>query len=133
MIRKRAFSAEKVQFRGSGPISISARADGFVGFKDVDLTDVEQLNLIASASARSGAVGGSIEVRTGGPEGALVGEVVIELSTGGGWRRRAEPKALSLGGASGVQDLYFVFKNESARPIDPLFSFSRIEFVKEAN
>jgi cytochrome c len=31
----------------------------------------------------------------------------------------------------GVHDLYFVFKNEKAKPADPLLSFSNIKFLEE--
>lgn len=33
--------------------------------------------------------------------------------------------------AAGVHDIYFVFKNEEAKPIEPLMAFSTITFVSK--
>jgi cytochrome c len=34
---------------------------------------------------------------------------------------------------SGVHNIYFVFKNGTAKPVDPLMSFSAIKFKDEKN
>lgn len=120
---------EVTQFRGTGPLSVSAYAGGYIGFNDVDFTGVSSLELGARASGRTGHIGGVIEIREGSQTGSLVASVDIELATGGGWRRRTPPKVVEMD-LSGQVDLYFVFKNEAARDIDPLFSLSNITFVR---
>jgi cytochrome c len=51
--------------------------NGFIGFKQLDLTGIKQLELGAMAMPRMGYVGGTIEVRLDGPEGDLLGQTEI--------------------------------------------------------
>lgn len=124
---------EASQFRGSGPTTVRAKDGGYISFENIDLTGIGSLNLVVTASTRAGDVGGMLEVRLGGAEGALLGAVDVEVSSGGGWRRRPEPKTMTFDAQQGMHDLFLVFKNESAKDIEPLFSLSSIEFVRAAN
>jgi hypothetical protein len=56
---------------------------------------------------------------------------------GGAGRQNARPEppptpsVMVPSETSGFQTLYFVFKNEAARDIDPLFTLSGIRFINE--
>ncbi|HZX75067.1 MAG TPA: carbohydrate-binding protein, partial [Cyclobacteriaceae bacterium] len=51
----------------------------------------------------------------------------------GGGRGGAAPVKVDLKEVSGVHNIYFVFKNGTAKPVDPLMSFSAIKFKDEKN
>jgi cytochrome c len=153
-----------VKARGMGRgESVVPFANSYLGFRQLDLTGIEQLELDAAAQSREGSVGGTIEVRLGSPTGPLAGQVVVEKAPevdmaklmaemennankpGSGPNATAEkkpapprnpfaraPVRLSLTNASGVHDVYLVFKNEQAKPIQPLLSFSSIKFLNAA-
>jgi len=46
----------------------------YLGYKNIDLTDIGQIELTAMAMARNGALGGTVEVRLGSPTGTLIGQ-----------------------------------------------------------
>lgn len=123
---------EAAQFRGSGPTTVRARHSGYISFEQIDMTGIAALQMIVTASLRAGDVGGQLEVRLDGVDGPLLGIVDVEVSSGGGWRRRPEPKQLDFEAKDGMQDLFLVFKNETAKDIEPLFSLSSIEFMRAA-
>ncbi|MFK7848114.1 MAG: PQQ-dependent sugar dehydrogenase [Rhodothermales bacterium] len=124
--------AEVTQSRGRGPLRVNAKAGGHIAFHAIDLSGISTIELLASASPRAGAIGGMIEVRKGSVAGELLGMAEIKVSTGGGWRQRAEPVSIDISGQTGQHDLFFLFKNAEARPIDPLFVFSNISFAQDA-
>jgi cytochrome c len=53
--------------------------NGYIGFRQFDLTGIKQLELTAQAQRRQGNSGGTIEVRLDSPTGPVVGETTIEL------------------------------------------------------
>ena len=55
-------------------------ANGHIGFRQIDLTGINALELAASAQRREGSSGGQIQVRLDAPTGPLVGEVTVELA-----------------------------------------------------
>ena len=125
--------------------AIIPKANSHVAYKDVDLTGISRAEVVAQASARNDNVGGTIEVRTGSPTGPLLGQGTVNLPGGG---RGAGPTAgdaqtaggggggRGRGGAGGLQiplkpttgvhDVYFVFRNPAATPIQPLMTVSSI-------
>ena len=55
--------------------SFYVKGDGsYLGFKGLDLTGVSQVDVVAMATQRVGAVGGTVEVRLDSPTGPLVGQ-----------------------------------------------------------
>ncbi len=62
---------EASQFRGSGPTTIRAKDNGFIAFENIDMTGIGSMRLIATASKRSGDVGGVLEVRMGSENGRI--------------------------------------------------------------
>ena len=159
-------------------------ANGYIGFRQLDLTSIKQLELAASAQRREGSAGGQIEVHTDSPTGPLIGEATVELApevdmeklmaqmeagpkpaAGGGAAPTASggsptpgtpgngsgaalskangpsagfnpfarpPVYLTLQATEGVHDVYFVFKNDKAKTIQPLMSLSTIKFLNAA-
>lgn len=145
-----------IKARGMGAgVSLMAFSNGYIGFKKLDLTDIQQLDLVASAQKREGAVGGTVEVRLDSPTGELIGQTTIDVAQ----PRTAAPTATSIQNAggttqpksttaaapasaprsagspkvelkqtSGVHDVYLIFKNDQAKAIEPLLSLSALRF-----
>lgn len=124
----------------------------YIAYKDIDLTNIEKLELNASAQRREGSVGGTIEIHLDSPTGFLVGtekvdiapeidiaKVMAEMESE---KKNAKPGAaakpfnpfarppvfVKLKENKGKHDIYFVFKNDNAKAIEPLMSFSKITF-----
>jgi cytochrome c len=56
----------------------------YLGYKDLDLTGINTIEISASAQARTNAAGGVIEIRLDSPTGAIIGKTApIEVSQGG--------------------------------------------------
>lgn len=146
-------SAE-VKARGMGAgENVIPYAGGYIGFRQIDLTGIKQVEMNASAQRREGSAGGTIEVRLDSPTGPSIGELALELAPevdmakvmaemesaakANGGKPVAPPRnpfnrppvVLPLKATTGLHDLYFVFKNEQAKPIQPLLSFSTIKFM----
>jgi cytochrome c len=141
------------------------RNNGYIGFKNLDLTGVKELELNATANPGEGFAGGTIEIRIDGPTGMLVGTTEIKpvnpyaafmsaanaTQNAGGKKAKPEVKTkaaakkpvfdidaiIAAGGRTkvdmkkvdGRHDLYFVFLNDKAKPVEPLLSLSNIKFV----
>jgi cytochrome c len=59
-------------------LNIIPKANGYIGFKQLDLTGIPQLEISAMALKMMGYLGGTIEVRLDKPDGELLGQVTIE-------------------------------------------------------
>ena len=59
-------------------LNIIPKANGYIGFKQLDLTGIPQLEISAMAFPMMGYLGGTIEVRLDNPDGELLGQVNIE-------------------------------------------------------
>lgn len=130
--------------------------NGSIGFKQIDFSGIKQMELSAMAMPRMGYVGGSIEVRLDSPTGDVIGQTEIiakdpvfapptanSVQNAGGAKAKPAPKKkaapfnpfaspgikLQIKPISGVHDLYFVFKNDKAKPDDQLMSFSNISLT----
>ncbi len=143
----------------------------YIGFRQLDLTGIKQLEINAAAQRREGSAGGTIEIRLDAPTGPLIGEKTIELAPevdiaklmaemesaekAGASAKSGPPAAggpgapatkpggppaprnpfarppvhLSLKATEGVHDVYFVFRNDQAKAIQPLMSLSSIKFM----
>lgn len=55
-------------------------ANTHIGFRQLDLTGIKQLELGAAAQRREGSSGGTIEVHIDSPTGPLIGEKMVELA-----------------------------------------------------
>ena len=79
-LRNKYVDPEKAEIqKGSNVTTTPSRSfniigdNAHIGFKQIDLTDIKQIDLIVSAQPRVGAVGGVVEIRLDGPDGKLIG------------------------------------------------------------
>ena len=117
--------------------------DAEVGFEDIDLTGVQQIDLYVQVSTRVQAKGGQVEVRLGSPTGTLIGtsnavgpkeQAFMRPPAGVNpieWRRQNATKAqvVLTQAVEGKQDIYFVFKNPQAKPEEILMNIQEIRFM----
>lgn len=100
-------------------VTIGTRSGAYVGFKQLDLTGISSIAFAAMAPIpQLNAAGGRVEVRVDSLGGTLVGTTpVIEPDSAMG-----APKELRAPiAATGVHDVYFVFRNEQAKSGQSLF------------
>ena len=112
-----------------GSTNVVGRKDGYVEFKKIDLTGIKQMELAAYATTLENNPGGTIEVHADSPTGTLIGQAAFE-------QLDAKPKSQNwiktdVKETAGIHDLYFVFKNDKAKPIDALLLFNAIKFEDE--
>lgn len=158
----------EIKARGMGKgENVIPYANAQLGFQQLDLTGIKQLEMDASAQRREGAAGGTIEIRIDSPTGPIIGQTVLELApevdmakvmaqmesqqkqqnaqasgaqgaAGAAGAKPAAPAAspfarppvrVALKETNGLHDIYFVFKNNEAKAIQPLMSLSTIKFI----
>lgn len=113
-----------------------------IGYKNIDMTGIRQIDLFLQAPPRAGAAGGYVEVHIDSPTGPLLGTtgVVKPKQVGFGrppegvdpvkWRRMRNTQVQAvLEPSEGRHDVYFVFKNEQAGPEQILVQVSEIQFL----
>ena len=107
----------KMSFGGSNLV-IPAISGSYLTLKQVDLTGIAALQLGASApKSQLNAVGGVVELHIGSPTGTLIGKSeFLEASDAVGFAPGTLLVPISLPSEfyGKMQDLYLVFKNESA-------------------
>jgi cytochrome c len=114
--------------------------------QQIDLSGILQIDVLATINQRNGGIGGSVEIRLGSPSGELLGQSEkIGRKEGGGfrppqgvnpieWRRQNANRAkVTLKPTTGLQDLYFVFKNADAKGEQVLMSILEIEFKNKVD
>jgi cytochrome c len=102
---------------------------GYFGFKRIDLTHIREISVSAFAVQWTGAAGGVLECRIDSPDGKLVGQTrMIEVLA----EKKKTKELIPIGslGISGKHDIYFIARNSSALPYQPLFQVSSVEFKK---
>ena len=119
--------------------------DSHIALKGIDLTGVQQIDVIANISQRNSAIGGSVEIRLGSPTGEVLGssEKIGRVEMGFrppqgmdmlDWRRQVAPRAKTpIKATNGVQDVYLIFKNPDAKGEEVLMSLIEIEFKNKAD
>lgn len=116
-----------------GTVSVIPTANGYIGFKKLDLTGIRQLELNVTTSPRENNPGGKIEVRIDSPIGALLGQSEVPSVADEPRNANAAPLKIPVKTTNGLHDVYLVFKNDQAKPIEPLMSLNSIRFVDEKN
>ena len=110
-------------------VTIGSRSGAFVGFKQLDLTGISAIVFSALAPVPNvSSAGGRVEVRLDSATGVLVGETTViqpQAAMGPPSRLRAALKP-----TAGVRDVYFVFRNESAKEGQNLFVLFTAAFVR---
>lgn len=117
----------KMSFNGNSFV-IPVKSGAYIALKQVDLTGITQVELMALApKAQLNAQGGFIELRLGSPKGKLVGKTAFIGDNGGGFR--ANPTLMKLEPSSGFHDIYFVFVNPEAKEGGSLMVLSNTRFM----
>jgi cytochrome c len=128
--------------------AVLPRAGSHIGYRGVDLTGVTRVEVAAQAQGRGGHAGGRIEIRTGSPNGPIIGQLDVLLAGGrggptasdiqaaggrgqGGGRGGAGGLGIDLKPTTGVHDLYFVFTNDRAASAQPLMTLASITLAVE--
>lgn len=112
--------------------AVIPRANSHIAYKNLDLTGITKAEVVAQASARNDNVGGTIEVRTGSPDGPVLGQGAVNVpdtGSGAGATPAGRPVQITLKPTSGVHDVYFVFKHPTATAIQPLMTLSSIALL----
>jgi cytochrome c len=97
----------------------------YIGFEHIDLTNISNMTMVASAPKNYGFFGGTVEIRIDSPDGPIVGtssEIVAIESTGGAPSiAKAQIKP-----TQGYHNLYFVFRNPNTTVGQNLFTLINI-------
>jgi cytochrome c len=111
-------------------ITLPSRSGSFARFRQLDLTGISEIVFAAVAPAAYGSVGGKVEVHLDSATGPLAGETAMMQPTPGD----APPAQLraALKPATGQHDVYFVFRNEQAKPQQLLLILMTATFVNGA-
>ncbi len=127
--------------------------NSYLGYKNIDLSNISEIEVSASAQTRVGAAGGVIELRKGAIDGPIIGtsdKIVPQdfrqgpppaaaTPTPGTTATATPPPAqprrqggsklkIAIPANTGQSDIYFVFKNEEAKEKQNIMSVSAIEF-----
>lgn len=123
--------------------------NAYLGYKNIDLNEISQIELTAQAQTRVGASGGFVELRLDSPTGTLLSKSeIIEprevrmgppptTTTTPANGQAATPPArpnpnttlkIAVPANAGQHDVYFVFKNDKAKDSQIVMSVSAIEF-----
>ncbi|AHM60579.1 cytochrome c class I [Flammeovirgaceae bacterium 311] len=110
-------------------IVIVQENDSYIGFNQLDMTGIRQLDFLAIAPKEHlNAAGGKIEVRLGSPTGKLVGESAGIRQQSMGKNVNPPRVPVTITPTEGVQDVFFVFKGNKSGDQQALFTISGIEF-----
>ncbi len=110
-------------------VTIGARSGAFVGFKQLDLTGLSAIVFSASAPVPNvNSTGGRVEVRLDSVTGVLVGQTEL-IQPQPAMVAPLELRA-ALRPTTGLHDVYFVFRNESAKEGQNLFVLFTAAFVR---
>jgi cytochrome c len=128
--------------------------NAYMAFKNLDLTGVKEIKVVAEAPGRANSPGGTVEARLGSPDGELLGssekieQVNIDFRAElrkmreawekggqkgprpgfGDVRDKFQPKILFPVNKVGKHDVYFVIRNPEAKEGEILLQFDNIEF-----
>jgi cytochrome c len=114
------------------PFAMPSKSGSYSKFRQLDLSGISEVVFGVSAPAQYGAVGGKIEVRIDSETGPLVGETeAMQPQTA----QNAPPiqAHAPLKATTGMHDVYFVFRNEQAKPQAMLFIVTTATFVNGAS
>jgi cytochrome c len=112
-------------------LMIGQANNAYIGFKQVDLTTIEQIVFTAMAPQQYGFTGGRVEVHLDSPTGELLGSSTEIKATKGGQDQMPAPAIVNakIKPVSGLHNIYFVYKNEKAKEGQGLFVMLKIKYV----
>lgn len=111
---------------------------GYIGFKQIDLTGINQVKIGAPNRFWhwSHFIGAIIEIRLGSTDGQVIGEPFTIPPAPKGEKgpffgeAMGAPAIIDVSKAEGIHDLYIVVKNPQAKESDALVLMTGIEFIK---
>ncbi len=118
-----------------GSVVIASVHGSSIGFSGIDLTGIRQIAFTAAApKAQLNAAGGVIEVRLDAPTGKRVG-TTAPIGTTESFAQASTPPPVvaTLAGATGVHDVYLVFRNDQAPAGQALFVVVDLEFQTDTS
>jgi beta-xylosidase len=122
-------SGVKIEPSSAGGQNVRDIHDGaYIEVRNVDFGAVGARAFMASLSSTAKlkqATGAKIEIRLGKLDGPLIGTLPV-LGTAGQWT----PQSTRISGASGVQDVFFVFRGAAG---EELFKFDFWQFFRNAD
>lgn len=96
----------------------------YLGYKQLDVTGIDYVDVAAQAPTRADAAGGTVEIRLDSPTGTLIGSTsMINNRTSGALASKTR-----LAPTTGLHDIYFVVKNPAARPNQVLLQLTSFTF-----
>jgi len=114
-----------------GTVNVIPNTNGYIGFKKLDLTGIRQIEIKTITSVRENNPGGTIEIRLDSPTGELLGKTQVKSADEAPRPATASPLKADINETTGVHDVYFVFKNDKAKGIEPLMLLGNIRFGDE--
>ena len=118
---------------GGTKFVIPTKSGSYIGLKDIDLTSLSQIELMAMApKAQLNALGGFIEVRADKPDGKLLGKSDFIGDTGGGGFA-GKPVTINLEPTDGQHNLYLVFTNQDSKAAGSLMIVMNTTFKSGAS
>jgi cytochrome c len=112
-------NVNKMSFGGNSFV-IPTKSGSYIGMKQIDLTGLTQLEVMAMApKAQLNAAGGVIELHMDSPKGKIIGKTDFIGDTGGGFAG-GKPTAINIEPTEGMHDLYLVFQNPEAKAASAL-------------
>jgi cytochrome c len=106
--------------------------EAYLGYKQIDFTDIKQIEVGLSANSRNGSAGGIMEVRIDSPTGTLLGKsekiLLTERKPGENPQNRPASKSIIDVASNGIHDVYFVFKNPDAKENQIQMQIREFEF-----
>lgn len=111
---------------------------GYIGFKNIDLTGINQISIgaITRFWHWSHFIGSTVELRLGSPEGAIVGTSQTVPPAPEGEKgpffgdATGKPTVVDVSKIDGVHDVYIIVRNPKASDSDALVIMTGIEFLK---
>lgn len=102
---------------GENNLLIVTSPNTYARFRELDLTGIKAINIMVAAPVEQlNSTGGTIEIRSGSPEGALLGqtEFIKPNSDPGLFTGKSAPPnyRVPINPTNQIQDLFFVFKSE---------------------
>jgi cytochrome c len=110
------------------PITVVNKSGASASLKQIDLTGINAVTIMALAPSQYQARGGKIEVHLDSPSGALLGESTTIQPTNDQAPLRLN---VQLRRTAGVHDLYFVFTNPTVKDAF-LFAVTTVTFESAA-
>ncbi|MBP6826333.1 MAG: ThuA domain-containing protein [Saprospiraceae bacterium] len=121
---------QKMTFSGN-KFCIPSGNGSYIGFRQLDLSGVAQIQLTVNAPKQYNMTGGTAELRLDKPDGPLAGGPALAAASDQASFAGTPLKIPLLPGTGDLHDVYFVFRNDTAAVSQALFVVTSIVFQDE--